>query len=82
VMNEIITDPHRRAAQAVRELLATYRSAEDLIQLGAYMAGGSPAIDRAIDRHPRILAFLTQPPDEPTAWDAMMEQLEAITQDQ
>jgi flagellum-specific ATP synthase len=79
VMNEIITDPHRRAAQAVRELLATYRSAEDLIQLGAYVAGGSPDIDRAIDRYPLIRAFLIQPPDEPTAWGPMMEQLSAIS---
>jgi flagellum-specific ATP synthase len=82
VMNEIVSDTHRRAAQGVRELLATYRSAEDLIQLGAYVAGGSPAIDRAIDRHPHIRAFLIQPPDEPTAWDPMMQQLLAISEQQ
>jgi flagellum-specific ATP synthase len=78
VMNEIVSDSHRRAAQAVRELLATYRSAEDLIQLGAYVAGSSAGIDRAIERHPFIRAFLIQPPDEPTAWEQTMQQLEAI----
>ncbi len=79
VMTEIVTESHRRAAQAVRELLATYRAAEDLIQLGAYVAGSSPAIDRAIERHPLIRSFLIQAPDAPTGWDSMMEQLEAIS---
>lgn len=79
VMSEITSDTHRRAAQAARELLATYRAAEDLIQLGAYVAGSNPGVDRAIQRYPLLLSFLRQAPDERVPWEATLAQLQAIT---
>ncbi|TWI72421.1 flagellum-specific ATP synthase [Desulfobotulus alkaliphilus] len=45
--------------QAVR-ILATYREAEDMIQIGAYVDGSSPAIDLAKKMAPKIQAFLRQ----------------------
>jgi flagellum-specific ATP synthase len=78
VMPDIVDETHRRAAQNVRALMAHYRSAEDLIQMGAYVAGSNPAVDRAIQRHAAIRAFLVQPPDERVPWDTMMEQLMAV----
>jgi flagellum-specific ATP synthase len=79
VMGDIVDETHRRAAQAVRELMATYRSSEDLIQLGAYVSGSNPSVDRAIQRHPAIRAFLVQAPDERVAWDQMLPMLETLT---
>lgn len=78
-MSEIVDDAHRRAAQNVRELIATYRSVEDLIQLGAYVAGSNPAVDRAIERHEAIRRFLVQDSDERTEWEATREQLLALS---
>jgi flagellum-specific ATP synthase len=78
VMPDIVDEAHRRAGQNVRALMAHYRSAEDLIQMGAYVAGSNPAVDRGIQRHAAIRAFLVQPPDERVPWDTMMEQLMAV----
>jgi len=44
----------------IRDLMATYNDAEDLIQIGAYTRGSSPAIDQAIQFQPAIQAFLRQ----------------------
>jgi flagellum-specific ATP synthase len=80
VMNDVVDERHRRSAQAVRELMATYRSAEDLIQLGAYVAGSNPAVDRAIQRHPNIQRFLIQPPDESAPWDETLHLLAELAE--
>lgn len=47
-------------ARALREALALYHQAEDLIQLGAYTPGSNPKLDAAIQARPEILAFLRQ----------------------
>jgi flagellum-specific ATP synthase len=78
VMTEIVDDGHRQAAQTVRELLATYCASEDLIQIGAYVAGSNPAVDRAIQRYPDLLKFLVQAPDERVEWDQMRAGLERL----
>ena len=44
----------------MRDLMATYADAEDLIQIGAYNRGSSPQIDQAIQFQPPIQAFLRQ----------------------
>ena len=47
-------------AQKIREALATYQRAEDLINLGAYAAGSNAKLDTAIKSRPRLLDFLKQ----------------------
>jgi len=61
---EITTPELQTAAAALRETLAAYRAKEDLITIGAYAAGGDPAVDYAIAKLPQIDAFLRQPADE------------------
>jgi len=46
--------------QKVREALALYKNAEDLIQLGAYQAGSNPKLDASIRARPAIDDFLKQ----------------------
>ncbi len=50
----------KAAARQVREALSTYRDAEDLINLGAYVAGANPKLDTSIKARPQILNFLRQ----------------------
>ena len=50
----------KQLASKIRDLLATYQDAEDLIQIGAYTKGSSAAIDQAIQFQPAIQAFLKQ----------------------
>jgi len=56
----IATPTQKVAAQRMRQALAAYRDAEDLIQLGAYVAGANPNLDGAIRLRPQILEFLRQ----------------------
>ncbi|AIC94831.1 FliI/YscN family ATPase [Shouchella lehensis] len=60
LMSELVSDEHARAAKEMRRWLADYEETEDLIQLGAYKQGASPAIDRAIEAMPQLLQFLSQ----------------------
>jgi flagellum-specific ATP synthase len=56
-----VTDPeHQESAREVREALAVYAEAEDLINLGAYAPGSNPRIDLAIALREDILGFLRQ----------------------
>jgi flagellum-specific ATP synthase len=58
--DEVTTEEVRASAAALREVLASYRSKEDLISIGAYTAGGDPGVDYAIAKLPAIEAFLRQ----------------------
>lgn len=60
VMNEVVTPEHLQAAQNMRALMATYRDAEDLIHIGAYVKGSSKRIDAAIAKIDAINGFLCQ----------------------
>lgn len=60
LMPSLTDDEHQKAAIEIRDLLGTYRKAEDLINIGAYKRGSNPRIDRAMDRHDAISAFLKQ----------------------
>jgi flagellum-specific ATP synthase len=68
-----ITSPEQRAGSiAFRQLLAAYRDAKDLIEIGAYVAGTNPVVDRAIDLKESMDGFLRQDLHEltpaPDAW--------------
>lgn len=64
VMTAVATKDHRRAASAMRSVLATHNRQKDLIALGAYQAGSDPRTDDAIRRIDDINRFLQQATDE------------------
>jgi flagellum-specific ATP synthase len=51
---------HLAAAGALREQLATYRDARDLVAIGAYVGGSDPRIDRALAMREAVNRFLRQ----------------------
>jgi len=55
-----------RAGGVVRELLAAWRDAKDLIEIDAYVAGTNPVVDRAVVLKPTIDAFCKQSVNEVT----------------
>ncbi len=60
-----IADPeHKKAAGKLKNVLATYNDAEDLINIGAYRAGANKNIDYAVSKIERVNAFLMQETDE------------------
>jgi flagellum-specific ATP synthase len=60
VMIDVTTEGHRGAARAMRRVLAVYRDAQDLINIGAYAKGSNPDIDEAIRLEPGIQRYLQQ----------------------
>ena len=62
-MPDVTTVAHRLKAGQVREWLATIRDSDDLISVGAYVAGSNPRIDQALERRDAMTAFLRQTPD-------------------
>ena len=60
VMNEVVTQQHRKTAGEIKKALAIYRDAEDLINIGAYVKGSNEKIDYSIDVIDNIMGFIEQ----------------------
>jgi len=78
VMDDIISSSQRENANKLKSVLATYRKAEDLINIGAYVAGSNPKIDYAIEINDRTNGFLTQGIKDCVAYDESVKQLEEL----
>jgi flagellum-specific ATP synthase len=57
---DLLTPEQLELTARARDLMATYRRNQDLINVGAYPAGSNPAIDQAIALHEPLRNFLRQ----------------------
>jgi flagellum-specific ATP synthase len=80
VMEDITDLEHKHHAGSVKEVLATYRKAEDLINIGAYAAGSNPKIDYAIKMIEPINAYLRQGINEDTSFEESLRLLKNMMQ--
>jgi flagellum-specific ATP synthase len=80
VMDDIVDEKHKRNANRLKQILATYRKAEDLINIGAYVSGSNPKIDHAIKMIDKINAYLRQPIEETVIFEDSIAQLNALLQ--
>jgi len=69
VMIDVTDEEHQALAQRIRQILATYRDAEDLVNIGAYVEGSNPEIDEALRLIPRLRKFLQQGLFEASPYD-------------
>ncbi len=60
LMSEIADERHQEMAMKIRQILAVYREAEDLINIGAYKKGSSQQIDYAVSMIEKVNSFLKQ----------------------
>ncbi|MBU0769764.1 MAG: FliI/YscN family ATPase [Proteobacteria bacterium] len=60
VMHDMVEGDHMDMARKLVKVLATYREAEDLINIGAYIDGTDPQIDYAKKKIHKINSFLQQ----------------------
>lgn len=75
----VIADPaHKKATGQLREILAKYIEAEDLINIGAYVRGSNPKIDQAIDKIDAINQFLRQGTDENVPFERTVQHLQSM----
>jgi flagellum-specific ATP synthase len=68
VMIDVVSPEHLALANRIKELVAVYREAEDLINIGAYVRGSNRRIDTALEMIDRINTFLRQGIDEHPAF--------------
>ena len=78
VFREVTTDEHQKNAQKLRSLLATHAEVADLIQIGAYKAGTSPQVDRAVQIMPAAKRFLQQTVNHKASWQETQDQMKAL----
>ncbi len=79
VMIDVSSGEHIEAAGKIRDLLATYEKNADLINIGAYIAGSDPKIDRAIRLNDEINTFLQQSISEKTDYTETVNRLIEIS---
>ncbi len=80
-MSQIATKEHKAAAGKLKNVLATYSEAEDLINIGAYKSGSNPDIDYAIEKIKAVNGFLMQATDEKYDFDNIVELLSQLFED-
>ncbi len=84
VMSDIVPKELNQFALDGRDILSTYRDAEDLISIGAYKTGFNQHLDRAVNLHPGLIQFLKQSPEEKcdlkASWQKLAQSLSAKQQ--
>ena len=79
LMPDLVTPDQSAAARKIRELLAVYQKAEDMINIGAYSKGTNPKIDLALSKIDRINLYLQQDAEEMVDWEtALREQVDLL----
>ncbi len=78
VMSAIATKDHKYTAGQLKNVLATYSEAEDLINIGAYKPGSNPSIDFAISKIDEVNSFLRQETDEKFDFDDIINTMANI----
>ena len=77
-MSQIASKEHKQAASKLKNVLATYQEAEDLINIGAYRAGSNSEIDYAISKINQVNEFLIQDVDSRYLLEDELKQMEQI----
>lgn len=81
VMSAIATSDHKKLAGRLKNVLATYREAEDLINIGAYKNGSNPEIDYAIRKIKQVNDYLCQQTEDKFQFDEEVALLENLFTD-
>jgi len=78
VMRAVASREHSDMAVKLKTIMSTYNEAEDLIKIGAYVKGTSPAIDRAIELMPQVKTLLCQRIAESCPFPQALDRLRGI----
>ena len=80
VMPNIVDQEHKKASNTMKNIMAVYKDAEDLINIGAYVKGSNPAIDDSIEKINAINDFLKQGTHEKVEFDEVLNNLGGIVE--
>lgn len=77
-MSQIADKHQKELAGKLKNVMATYTEAEDLINIGAYKSGSNKNIDYAISKIDKVNEFLLQPTDEKITFEDEIKRLEEV----
>lgn len=77
-MSQIVPKEHKQAAGKLKNVLATYNEAEDLINIGAYKKGSNSNIDFSIEKIDKVNTFLRQDVDEKFTFEQSVQMLKDL----
>lgn len=77
-MSMVATKEHKKAAGKLKNVLATYQEAEDLINIGAYKKGSNKDIDFAISKIDSVNDFLLQDVDDKFSLEETLDMLDKL----
>jgi flagellar biosynthesis/type III secretory pathway ATPase len=78
VRGDVVDRDHVSAAQRVISLLSIYQEIEDLVNIGAYVAGVNPEFDLAVQSRPKIIQYLQQSSRAPSNLEQARKELFAL----
>ncbi len=78
VMSSIVTKEQKVASGQLKNVLATYAEAEDLVNIGAYKPGSNKNIDFALSKIDEVNEFLMQDVYEKFDYDEILRKLVEI----
>jgi flagellum-specific ATP synthase len=78
VMTDVASAEHLAVASKYKEVLATYRQSEDLINIGAYKSGSNPGIDYAVTHIDEMQSFMKQAVHNPVMLEEAVQDLKTM----
>jgi len=78
VMPDVVSGEHKKISGRIKKVMAIYKDAEDLINIGAYVKGSNNNIDFAIDHIESILNFIQQDTNTNYTFDDVLNMLEKV----
>jgi flagellum-specific ATP synthase len=81
VRTDVVPSEFTSKTNIIREMIATYKNAEDLISVGAYHQGTNPKIDNAVRMNERINSYLRQGIEEISTFKETMQELAKMSQE-
>jgi len=79
-MPDIVSKEHLQEFGTIKNMIAVYREAEDLINIGAYREGANAEIDRSVQLHHPIQNFLKQDMLDNFTFDETLEIMKGIVE--
>ena len=80
-MADVISEAHWQRATEIKSLLAAYAEAEDLVNIGAYVSGSNPTIDRALQFIEPINGYLRQGTHDMAGFQHHVQQLMGLLEE-
>jgi flagellum-specific ATP synthase len=78
LMPQVSKPEHQALRENLVRVLATYRRAEDLVNINAYVRGSNPDIDYALEKIEAVNRYLRQNTEAGVSLDQSVHELEAI----